>query len=121
MRGDGLFAEGVEFGAVGRAGVEHVAAGEFVHGELWRDGGGELVLREDAAHERAAQVVPAVHDDDVELGVGGEGFAEIGDGAAAEVRAVAVPETADIVGEQVVAVVDLPADGDGIEVDHGLG
>jgi hypothetical protein len=44
MGGDGLFAEGVEFGAVGGAGVEHVAAGEFVHGELWRDGGGELVL-----------------------------------------------------------------------------
>jgi hypothetical protein len=29
--GDGLFAELVDFGAVGGAGVEHVAAGEFVN------------------------------------------------------------------------------------------
>ena len=35
--------------------------------------------------------------------------------------AVAVPEAADVVGEQVVAGVDLPADGDGVEVDHGRG
>lgn len=42
--GDDLFAEGVEFGAVGGAGVEHVAAGEFVDGELRGEGGGELVL-----------------------------------------------------------------------------
>jgi len=47
MRGDGLFADGVEFGGVGGAGVEHVAAREFVHGELWSDGGGELVLGQD--------------------------------------------------------------------------
>lgn len=32
MRLDGLFRDLVEFGAVAGAGVEHVAAGELVHG-----------------------------------------------------------------------------------------
>ena len=62
---------------------------------------GSWFLVKTGAHEGAAEVVPAVHDDDVELGVGGEGFAEVGDGRGGG-QALAVPEAADFfVGEQV--------------------
>src|SRR5579875_1770544 len=120
MGGYGLFGEGVEAGAVLGAGVEHVAAGELVHHELFGQGGGELILREDRAHEGAAEVVPAVKDDDLEFGVGGDGFAEVGDGPAAEVLVAGpVPHAVYVVTEGVVAGVGLPANDAGDEVDGG--
>ena len=82
---------------------------------------GHLVDGEDGAHEGAGEVVPAVDDEDAELGVGGDGFAQIGDGRRGADQALAIPLAVDVVGERVVAGVGLPADDAGDEVDHGGG
>ena len=58
--------------------------------------------------------------EDAHLRIGGDGLAQLRDGALAQ-RIVALPELVYVVGERVVARVNLPAHGMGEEVDHGGG
>ena len=103
------------------AGVEHVAAGVLVDLDAAGVGDeGHGVDGEDGAHEGAAQIVPAVGDEHVHFGVGGDGLAQVVGGAVAQ-GFVAVPVLVDGIGERVVAGGGLPADDAGDPVDHGLG
>ena len=85
--GDHLLGKLVEAGAVAGAGVEHVAARELVNlHAIGVSHQRHLVDGEDGTHKRAGEVVPAMHDEDAQLGVGCHGLAKVRDGSVAEDR-----------------------------------
>ena len=77
-----------------------------------------LVHGEHRTHERARQIVPSVHDENPQLGIGGNGLAQIWHRALAHII-VALPEAIHVIRERVVASIHLPSHRAGNEVHHG--
>src|SRR5579859_4704713 len=111
---------GPERRLAGGAAVEHVAA--RIDGQLHPAGvAGNRHLVDDQAGDEigARQVVPAVDDQHLHLGVGGDGLAQVRAGLGG--LDALFPVVADLVAQRIEAALDLPADHAGVEVDHGAG
>ena len=104
-----------------RARVKHVAAGKFLDlNARWFAHVGHLIDDEYRTHERTRQVIPAVHDENVQTWIVGDGLAQLRNRTRPGIF-VFVPEFVDLVAERVVTAVKFPAYGTRDEMDHCRG